>query len=250
MAAGRRIRRPRPRVRRLGRPFRLRRRVPGEGTQVASPQRKETIVGMSRRFHDSVVYVAAMALLTIVPNAWSQSAAADEWRHGTTLAGFVGAASASPGAGVAAGAALGWEITPHFTLEGRGTWFDAGRRADAFTALLGARVPLRPGRSAVPFLSGGMGVYRATFDSMSGTVPGFYQRRMRARSAGFEGRTFDDFVVAIGGGADVFLASHLALRPEITVLVVTTRAETRTVPAFGVHVAYHFDSHPITPGGR
>jgi hypothetical protein len=39
--------------------------------------------------------------------------------------------------------ALGWEITPHVTLEGRGIWLDGDRRADAFAALLGARVPLQ-----------------------------------------------------------------------------------------------------------
>jgi hypothetical protein len=210
----------------------------------------ETTFSMIRPFHHSVVGAAAIVLLTIVPNAWSQSVAADDWRHGTTLAGFVGAASKSPGTGAAAGAALGWEITPHFTLEGRGIWIDAGRRADAFTALLGARVPLLPGRTAVPFLSGGVGVYRATFDPTSSTVPRFYQRRMIARPAGFERRTFDDFVVAIGGGADVFLTTHLAVRPEITVLVVTTRADTRAMPVYGAQLAYHFESHPITPARR
>ena len=207
---------------------------------------------MFHRYRDRVLAgVAAMVLMTIAPNAWSQTVAADEWRYGTTLAGFVGAASASSDASVAAaGAALGWEITPHFTLEGRGIWFDAGHRADAFTAVLGARVPLLPARPLVPFLSAGAGVYRATFDSVSSTMPRFYERRMMSGSTGFQGRTFDDFVVALGGGVDVFLASHLALRPEVTVLLVTTRSDIRTVPVYGVHLAYHFESHPITPAGR
>jgi hypothetical protein len=194
--------------------------------------------------------VAVMALVTVAPNAWSQTVASDELRFGTTLTGFVGAASASPGTGVAAGAGLGWEITPHFTLEGRGIWFDAGHRADAFTALLGARVPLLPARPVVPFVSAGAGVYRATFESMSSTMPRFYQRGMMTESAGVQGRTFDDFVVALGGGVDVFLAGHLALRPEVTVLLVTTRSDTRTIPVYGVQLAYHFESHPITPAGR
>ena len=73
---------------------------------------------------------------------------------------------------------------------------------------------------------------------------------MMSGSTGFQGRTFDDFVVALGGGVDVFLASHLALRPEVTVLLVTTRSDIRTVPVYGVHLAYHFESHPITPAGR
>ena len=202
-------------------------------------------------FRNSVVAcLAAMVIITTAPSAWSQTVATNEWRYGTTLAGFVGAASPSSVTGVAAGAALGWEITPHFTLEGRGIWFDAGHRADAFTALLGARVPLLPARPVVPFLSAGAGVYRATFESMSSAIPHLYQRRMMSESAGFQGRTFDDFVVALGGGVDVFLARHLALRPEVTVLLVTTRAYTRTVPVYGLQLAYHFESHPITPAGR
>jgi hypothetical protein len=48
----------------------------------------------------------------------------------------------------------------------------------------------------------------------------------------------------------VFLARHLALRPEVTVLVVTTRDDARAVPVYGLHLAYHFESHPITPAYR
>jgi hypothetical protein len=204
-----------------------------------------------RRFCKWVpTYLAAVATLSIVPDAWSQTVVATEWRQGTTLAGFVGAASPSSDTNVAVGAALGWEITPHFTLEGRGMWFDAGRRADAFAAVLGSRIPLLPARPVVPFLSAGVGVYRATFESMSDTIPRFYQRRMMSGPAGIQGRTFSDFVKALGGGADVFLARHLALRPDVTVLLVTTRSDIRAVPVYGVHLAYHFESHPITPAAR
>jgi hypothetical protein len=188
--------------------------------------------------------------MTITPNAWSQTIKANEWRHGTTLAGFVGAASTASDTSVAAGAALGWELTPHFTIEGRGIWFDAGHRADAFTALLGARVPLLPARPLAPFLSAGAGVYRASFTPMSSSIPRFYQRRMMSGSARLQGRIFDDFVVAFGGGADVFLATHLALRPEVTILLVTNRTDTRTLPVYGVQLAYHFEEHPITPSRR
>jgi hypothetical protein len=141
-------------------------------------------------------------------------------------------------------------MTPHFTLEGRGIWLDGGRRADAFAALLGARVPLLPARPLVPFLSAGVGMYRATFESASGSIPRFYGRRMTSEPGRFQGRTFDDFVVGFGGGSDIFLARHLALRPEVTILLVTTRSDRHTVPVYGVHLAYHFESHPITPAGR
>ena len=192
--------------------------------------------------------MAVVAIAGAAPAAWAQTG--NDWQQGTTLAGFIGAASPTAGVRPSMGAALGWELTPHFTVEGRGLWLDAGPNADAFAAVVGARVPLRPARAVVPFLSAGVGVHRATFDSAPDDAPRFYQRRMRLDAPGFEARTFDDFVVALGGGLDVFLASHLALRPEATVLLVTTRAEAHTVPVFGVHLAYHFESHPITPARR
>jgi hypothetical protein len=184
--------------------------------------------------------VVVFAIAGAVPNAWGQTAA--DWHRSTTLAGFVGAASASPETRVAAGAAVGWELTPHFTLEGRGTWLDAGSGADAFTA----RIPLLPARQVVPVLSGGVGVYRATFSASTG-IPPFYRRRMTPDA---RGRTFHDFVTALGGGVDISLARHLALRPAVTVLLVTTRSDIRAVPVYGVELAYHFEDRPITPVGR
>jgi hypothetical protein len=73
---------------------------------------------------------------------------------------------------------------------------------------------------------------------------------MMSGASAFDERTFDDFVIAPGGGIDVFLANHVALRPEITLLLVTTRSDIRMVPVYGVHLAYHFESHPITPARR
>ena len=57
---------------------------------------------------------------------------------------------------------MGWELTPHLAIEGRGVWLDTGPGAGAFTALLGARLPILPGRLIVPFVSGSAGLYRAT----------------------------------------------------------------------------------------
>jgi hypothetical protein len=79
----------------------------------------------------------------------------------------------------------------------------------------------------------------------SNTTPRFYRRRMG--EAGLLGRTFDDLLITVGAGTEVFLSRHVAVRPELTVMVITTRSDARAVPAFGVHMAYHFESHPITP---
>jgi hypothetical protein len=111
-------------------------------------------------------------------------------------------------------------------------------------------VPLLPDRPIVPFVSAGVGVYLTTFDAVVPAMPRFYQRRMMPRAGGWNGQTFDDFAVAMGGGADFFLAQHLALRPELTILLVTTRSSAQAVPVFGAQLAYHFESHPITPAMR
>jgi hypothetical protein len=203
-----------------------------------------------RCLHDCVrAWVLAVALVGVAPHAWSQTVSPAEWHRGTTLAGFFGAASISADTDAAAGLALGWELTPHFTLEGRGTWFDTGPRADAFAAVLGARVPLLPARPVGPFLSGGVGMHRATFDAAYSGMPQFYRRRMSGATAP-RGETFDDFAVALGGGVDIFLARHLAVRPELTLLVLMDGSDRLALPVYGVQLAYHFESHPITPARR
>jgi len=193
--------------------------------------------------------VLVLAAAAVTPNAWSQTVTPDEWRRGTVLAGFVGAASTSADTGIAAGAAVGWEITPHFTLEGRGIWLDSRDSANAFAALFGARIPLLPARPVVPVLSGSVGVHLATFDESTGT-PRFYRRRIAPDAAELGSRTFHDFVAAIGGGVEIALARHLALRPDVTVLLVTSHSETRTVPVYGIQLAYHFEDRPVTPLSR
>ena len=212
----------------------------------------QILFGRFRRSLRCVVVSVAAAAVIVGHHASGQTTtdAAADWRHGTTLAGFVGGASPASGTGGVAGAALGWEILPHLTVEGRGLWLGGGTGSNGFAALFGARVPLLPARVVVPFVSGSVGMYRATVGPDEGSMPPFYRRRMAADGAGLQRRTFDDFVVGFGGGMDVFLAQHLALRPEVTVLMVTTRAATRAVPVYGVHLAYHFESHPITPARR
>jgi hypothetical protein len=192
--------------------------------------------------------VIVVAFLLALP--WDARAQAsvvnEEWRHGTTLAGFVGGASPFSGVDPALGLSLGWEMKPWLGLEGRGTWFPAPDGASAFAASFGARMAFESARPILPFASVGVGFYRATFDTPAGNaMPRFYRRRMG--EGGLLGRTFDDLLLTVGGGTEVFLSRHVALRPELTVMVVTARSDARAVPMFGVQVAYHFESHPITP---
>jgi opacity protein-like surface antigen len=185
-----------------------------------------------------------MAVLMSATTAQAQTSSTIDWGQGTTLSGFAGAASVTGDTDAAAGVSLGWEITPRFGLEGRGVWLRAGDTEDAFAATLAARVAIRPARPFVPFASAGVGMYRASFDTASG-LPEFYRNRLSAGAVG--GQTFTDFALTFGGGADFFVTRHLALRPEVNVLLVMTQSDVRAVTVYGAQIAYHFESHPITP---
>lgn len=177
-----------------------------------------------------LVAVIAVAAIGLATNASAQQSAAAVWHKGTALSIFGGGASASgtDGAVGAAGGAIGWEFAPRFTLEGSGIWYP-NRDPDVFSALMAAKVNLVPPRGVVPFVSGGIGLHR-----------------IDTRGAAFT-RTVSDFAVAFGGGIDIYVRQHLALRPDVRVFLVPGDGDTRTVAAYGVHLVYHFEEHPITP---
>ena len=92
----------------------------------------------------------------------------------------------------------------------------------------------------MPFALAGFGMYGATVDSRSSDVPAFYRDRMPSNA---DRPVFEDLLLIFGGGADVFVTSHLALRPEVTLYVITTRDDRLTKAVYGVHLAYHFEAH-------
>jgi hypothetical protein len=181
--------------------------------------------------------LATIAILVFAVEAWGQASTGAQWRRGTTLAGFGGAATAS-GTTPSLGTSLGWEINPHLTLEGRGLWLPHDPGSTDFFAWLGAVVPVRPAARVVPFASAGVGMYQATVNAADG-VPNFYEPRM----AGRQRATFEDFALAFGGGANIFVSSHIAIRPQVDLLLVTTSDDSRPMAVYGVHLAYHFESH-------
>lgn len=169
-----------------------------------------------------------------------------DWQHGTTLAGLVGVGGgpATTGTRLAAGAGVGWEISRRVGLEGRGIWFDT-RGGSAFAALLASRLSLPTPKGAVPYVTAGVGMYRAAFEPGS-DLPDFYRRRVDGATS--SRRTFEDFALSVGGGAEIFVGGrHVALRPDVTVLLVTTQESWRAVPVYGVQFVYHFESHAMRP---
>jgi len=189
--------------------------------------------------------LVALALVFVAQTAAAQTHTASDmdWQHGTTLFGFGGAQASSSRVSPAAGLGLGWEVTRRLALEGRATWFRVENDLTDFAATMSAHVPLSTGRSILPFLSGGVGMYRATVDSRSSIGQDFYSDRL---AAGFVGRRpFEDFLVTVGGGVDVHVTDHFFLRPEANLLLVTTSANDRNLGMFGVQLVYHFERHPI-----
>lgn len=170
--------------------------------------------------------------------ASGQTADTNQWRRGTTLGAFAGVGSAET-TNPAIGTALGWELNRHVTIEGRGIWMTKDPGGTDFFVALNAIVPLRPLRNVAPFASAGVGMYRAGVDATTGDVPDFYLQRLN----GLPRATFEDVALPFGGGANVFVTSHIAIRPEVSLILVMDGGETRTVGLYGVHVAYHFEPH-------
>jgi len=187
--------------------------------------------------------VLALTFLAQTAAAQTDSASGMDWQHGTTLFGFGGAQSASSRVSAAAGLGFGWEVSQRFALEGRATWFRLNEDVPDFAATMAAHVPLTTMRSFRPFVTGGLGMYRATYDAQSGAVPTFYQSRM---PQGFAGRrAFEDFLVTFGGGVDVHLTDHFFVRPEVNMMLVTADGDHRQMGLYGVQLVYHFEAHPI-----
>jgi uncharacterized protein involved in copper resistance len=153
-------------------------------------------------------------------------------------------------AGGLAGGAAGWQITPWFGLEGDAVWLDRPGSEAGFSGALHARWTLVTGWRAAPFLKTGAGLYHASIEVGDDAVPAFYRDRLQAVSAESEEaghrRSFTDPALVTGGGLDVLLSRRISLRPQADAMFVFDHGKTRVMPAFTLHLAFHFEEHPIT----
>jgi hypothetical protein len=202
-----------------------------------------TVCYTARHRRIGIACAALLVFVALASGALAQSASGGDWQRGTTISGFIGGATASD-TDLAAGLSVGWEVTPRFGIEGRGLWLGAGDDEDGFAAALAARLAFLPRRPLVPFAALGVGLYRASFEA-GAALPGFYSGRSSA--SGALTQTFTDFALTFGGGVDLHLTRHVALRPEVVVLLATARSDARAIPVYGIQLAYHFEDHPITP---
>jgi hypothetical protein len=159
-----------------------------------------------------------------------------------------GAATASSDTGPTVALTLGWEITPRLGIEGTGAWLDRHDGADAFSgAILFQTSVLRP-RPSAPFVEGGFGLYRASFDLTRSTIPSFYADRITAsRVTGVTTNTFTDPALFVGAGYNAFVSRHIAIRPQVEATIVMRNSQTYVVTSVAIRAAYHFEDHPITP---
>ena len=104
-----------------------------------------------------------------------------DWGHGSTLSLFAGSAVADGHAAGLAGAAIGWELTPRWSIEGAGEWQEWGRDPDGFGASLTTHYGLWRTRNMMPTVLGGVGLFRASFDEPDSTLPEFYRSRLAAQ---------------------------------------------------------------------
>jgi hypothetical protein len=144
---------------------------------------------------------------------------------------------------------VGWEVTPRFAVDGTGTWTEFGSGADAFAGSLRLRMRIAGHRRVDPFVQGGVGMYRAMFETGDSQMPEFYRRRIGPAAEGVTGATFTDPTLVTGGGVSLFLRRWFAVRPEAEVTFVL-RNGTHVVTSFLVHAVFHFEDHPVTPSRR
>jgi hypothetical protein len=170
------------------------------------------------------------------------------WTFGTTVNVSGGAATDSDATRPFAGAALGWEVTPTIGVEGSAAWFDRGAGARAFGAALKGQAGVRLTQHVVPFAEGGVGLYRASFERGSEAAPDFYRARMTTSGPLVpQEHTFTDPAIVVGGGVNLFVSRHIALRPDVETMIVRHGGSSHTLTAFALRLAYHFEDHPVTP---
>jgi outer membrane protein with beta-barrel domain len=192
--------------------------------------------------------LAALFVLATTSVVAAQALPTHTWSHGTTINLFTGVAAASSNAGVAAGGAAGWEITKLFGIEGLAEWLDRPQGEEGFDVSLTGHVNFTGARPLVPFAKVGVGFYRATFDGTATDIPEFYQERITpANSALGTRQTFTDPSFVLGGGLNVFVSRHWAIRPDAGVTIVRDHGASHVVTGVTVHAAYHFEDHPVTP---
>lgn len=204
---------------------------------------------MTSTFHRACAM--ATALMTVGALASAQESVVNTWSRGTTLNIFAGASSEPQKGAFTAGGAIGWQLTPSMAIEGTGAWIDNQSSPTWFTAAMKFQARLAAAGGTNPYLEGGIGLCRSSFDAGDMNVPEFYRKRMVENpGASMLSQTFTDPTFAFGGGLNIVATRHIAIRPGVEFTTVFRNHDTFTMMAGVVRLAYHFENHPVTPTGK
>jgi hypothetical protein len=198
------------------------------------------------------LHVTAAVLVITASTAAAQppmKAAYEPSTRCSSLAVYGGVSTAESDAGGLVGGTAGFQITPRFALEGEAFWLDRPGSESGFSGALNARWTLVRKWRAMPFVKAGAGLYHASFAVDDDTVPPFYRDRIATAEVGTQ-RSFTDPAVIAGGGVDIHLSRRVSLRPQGDAMWVFDHGTSRIMPAFTLHLAFHFDEHPITSSRR
>jgi hypothetical protein len=194
-------------------------------------------------------FVVTMCVLAR-PASAQEVVRAGEWSRGTTLSGFAGMAVDSQNNGPAIGGLIGYEVSPRLTIEGGASWIEFGQGADAFAGAIKVRTRLWGQRTVDPFVTGGVGLYRASFERASQVTHGFYRRRLALPATAPGEIVFTDPALVAGAGVNIFVTRHFAVRPDVEAFFVFRDSRSHVVTSLSVHAVFHFESHPVTPRVR
>lgn len=190
-------------------------------------------------------WITLLAFLWCAATVSAQAPSSNPWDRCTTLHAFGGAAVASPGTTASLGGAIGWEFTERAELEGTAAWFAHHSGTEGFAADLKLLFNLMRPAVFVPYIGGGGGLYSGTFDVTGGAssnLPPFYQRRMGTTSLPSQ-VTYIDPTAVIAVGAQIYVARHFSIRPDMTLRFVRNDGRAYRVTTASVGLVYHVEQH-------
>jgi hypothetical protein len=193
-----------------------------------------------------LVIASMLTLAAVAATARPASAQAVNWNENWVLGVSTGAASASSETGATLGAAVNWGLSSRVGLEASSTWLSRRGANEAVAVAITSQVVVWRREPVSAFARGGVGAFVMTLDTSSADIPEFYRNRIASLPAGST-RAFTDPSLVIGAGVDLRASRHLHVRPSIDFVTVLRDRRTMTVTMAAIQVAYHFESHRITP---
>lgn len=201
----------------------------------------------SRTWRRRAPWVACVWCLAFASTAAAQNDRPPASEPGTEIGGIIGAGSNGIHTGPFVAGIAGWRLTNRVHAEARASWLARGAGADAFSADLAGTFRLGLIGQIAPYLAGGFGMYRATFDSRTSPMSAFYERRWTAAAPGGTSQTFTDPAFRLSAGIDWRARRGLSIRPEASALFVRRDGRGETIGLFGLRIGYHFEDRVVTP---